>query len=368
MNALLHSRFADAFGWMLLHSLWQLALIAGLWTAALAILHRASANARYLLASLGLVFMLLVPIVTYVRLLPSASPALQSPGAPTSIVVTYGSGTGNASLPPQPLAPPPAASLPLTLRLQTTLTPCLPWAVACYFLGMAAMLTRLVTGYVGLRRVISRGTILQGHVAALAIDLARKMHVRRSITLLQSAAIEVPTLLGTFKTVILLPVTALTSLSPDQLAALLAHEIAHIRRHDYLANLLQSLIETLLFYHPAAWWLSSRIRHERELCCDDAVIAATSDRLAYARALATMESLRVPANVALAAAGGPLLSRIRRILNTTSAPQPGRLFATCAAALILSLVVTVAYMGCNKSTPPIPATAAAPAAPPSTLR
>jgi hypothetical protein len=352
MNALFHSRFVETFGWMLLHSLWQLVLIAGIWAAGLALLRRASANARYLLASLGLALMLAAPIFTYARLLPPAPRAYMPTDIPVETVVTVGFGTGRLLPTVAPVTSAPAASWPLAMRLRSALTPWLPWAVGGYFLGMAAVVLRLLAGYACIRGFVSRGTILQGRVAALALDLARRMKVQRPIRILQSAAIEVPTLLGVLKPIILLPASALTGLSSDQLAALLAHEIAHIRRHDYLANLIQSLIETLLFYHPAAWWLSARIRHERELCCDDAAIAATTDRLVYARALAAMESLRAPTNLVLAARGGSLLGRIRHVLQATPARAPRRFLTTSAVALVMCLLAALAYIGCNQSTSP----------------
>ena len=98
-----------------------------------------------------------------------------------------------------------------------------------------------------------------------------------------------PTVIGWLKPVVLLPASALAGLTPRQLEAILAHELAHIRRHDYLVNLLQTLVETLLFYHPAVWWLSRRIRVERENCCDDLAVSLCGDPVAYAAALADLE-------------------------------------------------------------------------------
>src|SRR5205085_11492852 len=144
--------------------------------------------------------------------------------------------------------------------------------------------------------------------------LARRLRVSRPVRLCASALVEVPTVVGWLRPVVLLPVCALTALSAPQLEALIAHELAHIRRHDYLCNLLQTIIETLLFYHPAVWWLSKRVRIEREHCCDDAAVAATGDVLVYARALTALEQLRrrpAPALV-IAANGGSLMQRIQR--------------------------------------------------------
>jgi hypothetical protein len=114
----------------------------------------------------------------------------------------------------------------------------------------------------------------------------------------------------------LLPASALAGLAPEQLEAIFAHELAHVRRHDYLVNLLQTAVETLLFYHPAVWWLSNRIRVERENCCDDLAVALCGDPIAYARALADLEELRGgQGRLAMAANGGSLVGRIRRLVG-----------------------------------------------------
>ena len=111
-------------------------------------------------------------------------------------------------------------------------------------------------------------------------------------------------------------IAALAGLTPDQLEAVLAHELAHILRYDYVVNMLQTVVETLLFYHPAVWWVSARIRQERELCCDDVAVAACGDALCYARALTRLERLRLTTpSMALGSTSGSLLYRIRRIMG-----------------------------------------------------
>src|SRR6185503_3255220 len=127
-------------------------------------------------------------------------------------------------------------------------------------------------------------------------------------------------------------------LSPAQLDAVLAHELAHIRRHDFAVNALQTAADVLLFYHPACWWLSRRIRVEREHCCDDIAVAVCGDRLAYAAALADLEALRQPPALALAATDGPLLRRVRRLVTP---PEPGGSPGWAALALPLAVVAIV---------------------------
>jgi hypothetical protein len=163
----------------------------------------------------------------------------------------------------------------------------------------------------------SRDTSLPAEVLAQRVEaLARRLSVSRPVRLAQSALVEVPTVIGVLRPLILLPATAMTGLSAEQLDAILAHEIAHIRRHDYFINLIQTVIETLLFYHPAVWWLSGRIRQERENCCDDIASHVCENPIRYAEALVRMEELRAPAGgLAMAATGGNLALRIRRLLG-----------------------------------------------------
>jgi beta-lactamase regulating signal transducer with metallopeptidase domain len=142
------------------------------------------------------------------------------------------------------------------------------------------------------------------------------MRIWLPVRLCESALVEVPTVIGWLRPVVLLPVSTLAGLSPAQLEALLAHELAHVRRFDYLVNLVQTFGETLLFYHPAVWWVSRRMRVEREHCCDDAAVVACGDAVGYARALAALEGLRAIApTLAVAAGGGSLWPRIARLVG-----------------------------------------------------
>src|SRR5262249_31480014 len=145
---------------------------------------------------------------------------------------------------------------------------------------------------------------------SLARRLSLALGVRQAVRLLESTAIEVPAVLGLLRPVILLPASAVTGLTPAQLEMILAHELAHIRRHDFLVTLFQSAVETLLFYHPAVWWISRQVRIERENCCDDLAVAVCGTPLQYARALARLEELRAEAlPLAVSANGGSLMER-----------------------------------------------------------
>jgi hypothetical protein len=153
-----------------------------------------------------------------------------------------------------------------------------------------------------------------------------------------------------------MPVGALTGLAPEHIEALLAHEVAHICRHDYLVNVLQSVVEAVLFYHPAIWWVSKQIRKERELCCDDLAVAASGDALTYVRALADLELCR-PTHVraAIAANGGSLLDRIRRLadpLQPVSHTVIGPVAAFVVTLMVLSGAGVVVLRGAQTPTAP----------------
>ena len=164
-----------------------------------------------------------------------------------------------------------------------------------------------------------------------------RLGVERAVRLLHSARVQVPTVIGWLRPVVLLPVSCLTGLSPEQIEAVFCHELAHVRRHDYLVSVIQSVIETLLFYHPAVWWVSRQVRRERECCCDALAVGAGGDVLAYARALSYLEERRAAfPEFVLGANGGVLKMRIKRLLGrpeNTAASQ----FASIALLVILIL-------------------------------
>jgi uncharacterized protein (TIGR03435 family) len=222
-------------------------------------------------------------------------------------------------------------------------TPFLSWVVMVWFAGTVVFWIRLTGGWVvaaRMRSLLVRRAPTEWQETL--VSLGRRIGLSRPVRLLVSALVEVPTVVGWLRPVVLLPVGALSGLPVDHLEALLLHELAHIRRRDALVNMLQSIAEALLFYHPAVWWVSGHIRAERELCCDDVAVAASGDRLTYARALAQLESNR-PAhiNAAVAVNGGRLSDRIARLLGQARpAVRTGPGLGTLAAAI---LVAAAAY-------------------------
>lgn len=308
------SAASQALAWTLLHFLWQGALLGALAWAGLTALARRSASARYLWASAVLGLMALAPLLTFLLLLPGGAPAAEAG-----------------------LLPSPAEALPLWARMQLQLQPWLPALTVGWLAGASLFGLRLAGGLVMIQRLKEVGTTPVPSQWHLVLSrLSRELKLSRTVRLLGSAKVDVPTVVGWLRPVILLPASAFTQLSPAQLEAILAHELAHVRRHDFAVNLLQACVEALLFYHPAIWWLSARIREERELACDDVAVALCGDALAYAQALAVLDDLRSPLpTLALASHGGSLMKRITRLIQPQLLPTP-----TLRTALLSALTAT----------------------------
>ena len=326
-----------ALGWALVDSLWQDALAAAGLAALLALIPVRAARARYALATLTLGLMLALPLTTALRV-SGASPSTgdvvtaTSPVAPGSM-----SGPG-----PQAVSAVPTVLAPVAGRIRAAVEPALPWVVLVWLGGVVVLSLRLASGWLVTRQLGSVGTSSVPESCREAVArLAARLRISRPVRVLESAVVQVPAVIGWLRPMILLPASALTGLTPLQLDALLAHELAHVRRYDYLLNLIQSVIETLLFYHPAVWWVSQQVREEREHCCDDLAVAVCGDAHFYARALLSMERLRVtPPAFALAAAGrgGTLMGRIRRLV----APVQTEIFPRWMAGVV---AVTLALGG-----------------------
>ena len=285
----------------LLHFLWQGLLIA---LAAMALMRAArTAAVRYTIGIVALVAMLAAPATTVAILLNADSAAWPS----TALGVSPGGSVSEVAEMPGLRAEPAGFG-----SVDTRLWPAA--GVVAWMTGMILLSVRLAGGWLIARRMTTRGVKpAAAHVQAAAAVLAQKLGLRRAVRVLESSAVAVPVLVGWLRPAVVFPVAALAGLSPVQIEALLAHELAHVHRHDYLVNLLQSLAEVVLFYHPAVWWLSRRVRMERELCCDDLAVGLC-DRLVYATALTDLAAMRSP-RVALAATGGDLLTRVKRILR-----------------------------------------------------
>jgi len=370
IEALLTGPLGQAVGWALLHLLWQGVLVAAILAATLALLQRQSANARYLASCGALILLVALGVATAYRAYDAHTFAVTS-GATSYVVDDASSPTDEVAATPEPSAPPAPATTwrEVLFSVVAYASAHLTQVVAIWLAGVLILSTRLIIGWVGAHRLAarrSRAASDQWHRSLQRI--ANTLHLRRSITLLESAAVEVPTVIGWLRPVVLLPVASLSGLSIQQIEMVLAHELAHIRRHDFIVNLMQSVVETLLFYHPAVWWISRRIRVEREHCCDDLAVAVFGDPLQYARALTRFEELRLNAQSVVAANGGSLIARVRRLViakaesaNWSSRWAAGAALITVVAAVLIAPALPL-FAGRDEQAPKAPP---APTAPPS---
>ncbi|MDT7777860.1 MAG: hypothetical protein QOC99_372 [Acidobacteriota bacterium] len=338
----------DAAGWALVHSLWQGALVAALYACFSALAGRAGANVRYWVAVAALALMLLLPFLTASLTLRSprglfTREDLSSEGKWADSVRerARASREGNELSTRAPLGGETGAGShvsTLGVWAEARLTRLLPWFVFAWLVGVLLLASRFVGGWLFVLRLRRSATPVAECFEELLVRVSGRLRVSRAVRLCQSALVEVPTVVGHLRPIILIPASALLGLTPQQLEAVLAHELAHVRRYDYVVNLLQMAAETLLFYHPASWWLSRRVRAEREHACDDAAVEATGDVLLYARALTALEHLRGAhthaAALALAANGGSLMKRIQRLVNTNHAARTRRPLVAAAALLV----------------------------------
>jgi bla regulator protein blaR1 len=384
MSALMQTLAAPQtgrLGWTLLHFVWQGALVAAVLAVSLRLLRKRSAGLRYIVATGALLVLAVAPVATLMVVPgPVAQSAASVPaenaaapgmadfepvddhGLPRLVaedsaltgVVAGGAGpdepeaTGAGSAPE--VKPGATRSAELASgwgrRIEPLLRPWLPHVVGAWVLGVLVLLLWRLVGWTQIRRLTRRGVLpVPAELRALLAELSGRLRVTRPVRLLVSGIAVVPSVVGWLRPVVLLPVAALSGLTPEQLEAILAHELAHVRRHDYLVNMIQVVIETLLFYHPAVWWISNTIRAEREDCCDDLAVAACGNRIAYARALSAMEDLRAAPSPSLAASGGKLLPRIRRIVGLSDSESPSR-WSTLAILSVIFILAIAVPLGC----------------------
>ena len=314
---------AQALGWTLLHSLWEGAIISAVLGTALWATR--SARARYAAACVAMLVMLGGFGLTLVNVLPERAHGL--PGVRTTALLPW-----NAS-------PDLGAAAPSGSRLAVVV----PWLAPFWIAGVWIFALAQVAGGIWVARLRRRGVCCAPERWQKELErLSTRLRVSKPVQVLESCFAEVPMVVGHIRPVVLMPFGLLAGLPPGQIEAILLHELAHIRRYDYMVNAMQRAAECLLFYHPAAWWVSRVIRAERENCCDDMVVATNGGAQQYAVALATLAQLRWSGGTPpIAATGGSLVKRIRRLLYPKTAIGVWTpLFA--AAILIITAAVTLA--------------------------
>lgn len=354
------SALVPLLGRALLHFLWQGALIGLVAALALQLMQGARPQARYALACVALLACVLVPAINLAMMVAAAL----EPVTPLAMAA--------ASM---QLAASDVAIVPALSAWPARIDAAMPWIVVIWSAGACTLSLRMATGLVWIERLrgLPQGA---GHAAWQArLDaLAVRFGMRPRVALRLVDKLDSPASAGWLRPVVLLPSALLTRMPVDLIEALLAHELAHIRRHDYLVNLLQGVVEALLFYHPVTWWLSRRIRIEREHIADQLAAQVTGEPRRLALALSELSELRhlqrhldrahcTHPHLAQAAHGGHLMSRIEQLVRPGRRAASGRV-AFPLIGLAAACMAFYAHAQINKSDAPAKATASQPASQP----
>ncbi len=321
---LLHPYFSDeivkALGWTFLHSLWIGALLCIIYLCTQWLLRHQSAGKRYLS---GLAFQVLMLLLVAFAFAHSYNEAVSS-----SATRSAASGTEHIYV-AEPAANAGNAVSFKTSGLLTELKSSYfekyhSAMVGLWMMGIILYALHYIGGYFYTGRLKKQGLVEPGEeIRMLFNSLVKRAEVTKQVRLMESLLVKSPLVVGFFKPVILLPIGLATGLSVPEIEAILSHEIAHIRRHDFLVNILQSCVEIIFFFHPGVWIIGAGIRKERENCCDDVAVSLSGDRISLAKALARTEEWRLQAHVhetfALGFSGNKnsILNRIKRIINNT---------------------------------------------------
>lgn len=332
-----------ALGWTVLHAIWQVTLIAFIAGILLLALRQKSAQLRYWVANLAMISVLFSAIATfswYLQTTPEV--VVQTSSAPGP-----GLAAGTTTAVPVLTTEKPALhpeTVSNTVAFSDYFSIHLPLIVLIWFVGMGIFLLRLLGGLLQVYDLRQRMNFhADPYWTDLLNQLAQKSGLRRGITLLESALVRSPLTIGHLRPLILFPIGMINRLSEQEVEAILAHELAHILRRDYLFNILQNFIEALFYFHPAIWWLSAQVRNEREHACDDRAIALLGNKINYAKALVVVQEMAFfPQSAALAFAGthkGQLLKRVQRLLF-----QPKKSFNIMEKWISTGLVVCLVFM------------------------
>ncbi|MEL6104832.1 MAG: M56 family metallopeptidase [Planctomycetota bacterium] len=330
MSQVLQSDWMARLSWVLLHSLWQFALVAAVVFCVSRVLFSTSSRAQYWSTCLGLLLLAACPIATWHVISDQTSSRtvsfaqVQASAEPKAIVATDASTIRSIAESPAAIISVRTAPGNPPFRATQNNVWNVRWLALAWMIGAALFSARPMIGFWGQHR-LKRGAIGEAspELRRRLAQVATEIRVRRKVSIFLTEQRLGPMVIGGLRPIILVPAALVTNLSTREIETLLAHELAHIRRHDCIANALQVMIETVFFYHPAVWWLSREMRITREYCCDEMAARDATSRLALGRALLAIENDRSqPRTLALAAVDGDLLRRVRRLSAKQEPPTP----------------------------------------------
>lgn len=334
-----------SLGMTLLHSLWQILAVYIILRVVLSLLKTNDSRSKYNISAVFMILIFVMAIITF-------SIYENTDNKSESLIfyhLTKANETGNDQVMSYPI---PMAQ-ELGISPQKTISDYLPWFVIAYAGGIIFLSFRLAFGLIYLRRYRYNGILpVSEELEKIFQSLIDKITLNKNVSLIESVLTKVPFVLGYFKPVVVVPAGILLNIPFNQVEAILAHELAHIKRSDYLINIIQSIVELLFFYHPLIYLISKHVRDERENCCDDIALKYCSDSTQYAKALANMESVRMNLShsaVAFVKKKNSLLKRISRILkpNNMKTKLSDRIFAGIIVVLGLSTILIMGAAAMN---------------------
>src|SRR2546428_1032502 len=332
-NNLFSGSFAEALGWTLIHSLWQIAAVAIVIGGVMIILQNKSARLRYYVALSGLFSVSLFSVITFLSVYQPNSIGSQAQVTDQLSItqLIFSSSTAESNW------------VTSFNRILSFLQQNLSVIVGIWVLGVLFLTIRFAAGLAYITKLKNKGHLrVPAHWKSKFNKLANRVQLNKQVQLFESVWVKVPTVVGYIKPLVLVPIGTFAALPVNQLEAILAHELAHIKRNDYLINIFQSVVEIIYFFHPGIWWMSHIVRKERELCCDDLALECGCDSLTLARALANIEELSHQSTHELAMAingKGSLLSRIKRLIGQRE--ESTSVFNGVSGAVILLIAAMI---------------------------
>jgi len=349
VNGILPESLTDAIGWTIVHSIWEGIVIGVILFAVLSFIPDSKSRLRYNISVTALCLFFLISIMNL-----TAELTISTGISETALAVIQNNtaldGANGADIPADQnyLT---VISLGIIRAVGVYLKSNLPLVVTLWFVGILFFVTRFFGGFSYVKRMKYADS---GFVSARwqnrLNSFCYKLKLTKPVRLLESARINIPVAIGYIKPVILVPIGMLTGFPAKEIEAILAHELAHVVRNDYLVNILQSIAEIIFFYNPALWWISSIIRNEREKCCDDMAVSLCGDSLIFAKALANLEEIKAKKyQFALAINRKKnLVTRIKRLFNRQK--ETTMIEKTFAAGIIGIMLLTATVFASTLNT------------------
>src|SRR5688572_1332825 len=298
LNDWMQSDWLNALGWTFVHSLWQIAITGLVLYVILRLIPGRSAQVRYTISTMAIWMIVIMSLSTFIIMLPGNGNITEIKGQVVLVQTT--------------------TTLSLAQRISIWLESYMPMMLTIWLGGVMILLIRLLfsLGWVNHMRATSTVSF---EIQKTLDDIIQRLQLNFNPVAAESNHVSSPVTIGHLKPLILFPVGIINQLTPQEVEAVLTHELAHIVRRDYLSNLVQSFIETLFYYHPVIWWISGVVRTERENRADDLAISWCGDHLGYAKALMTVQEMEVQHRpllaIGFASRKGAMLARIQRILH-----------------------------------------------------